>query len=188
MEDVAPVALIGNDMAVLLIFHTDIKEVPRAAWVAMTRREGEWQVLHEQAMELVVLTVLHRLVKFRLGDRLRQVAEESMVFVCQSTVEERHMRRESRTRNLITVAIETPTHSVEERVGKVTRIIGLIGCVLNTIVLRHNLAKVSGGGLQGCLQLLKRIGLLHESYVATYRYSILHHIADEVPSAWCSVV
>ena len=168
-------------MAVLLIFHTDIKEVPRAAWVAMTTRESEWQVLHEQAMELVVLTILHGLVEFGIGDRLRQIAEESMMFVCQSMVEERHMRCESRTRNLIAVAIETSTHRVEERIGKVTRIIGLIGCMLNTIVLRHNLAKVSGGGLQGCLQLLNSVSLLHECHVATHRNSILHHIADEVP-------
>ena len=132
-------------------------------------------------MELVVLTILHGLVEFGIGDRLRQVAEESMVFVCQSTVEERHMRCESGTSDLIVVAIEATAHGIEERVGKVARVVGLIGCMLYTIVLRHDLAKVGGGGLQGCLQLLKRIRLLHESHVAAHGNCILHDIADEVP-------
>ena len=103
------------------------------------------------------------------------------MFIRQRAVEERHMRCKSRTRDLITVAIETTTHSIEERVRKVTSIVGLIGSGLYAIVLRYDLAQVIGGCLQGYLQLLKRIGLLHESYVATYRYNILHHIADEVP-------
>ena len=57
-------------MAVLLILHADIKEVPWTTGVAVTARECEWQVLHEEAVELVVLTLLHRLVEFGMRDGL----------------------------------------------------------------------------------------------------------------------
>ena len=93
--------------------------------------------------------ILHRLVEFGMRDRLGQVGEECMVFVRQSTVEGANMLRKSRTRDLIIVAIEATAHGVEERVGKVACIIGLIRRGLYAIVLRHNLAKVGGGGLQG---------------------------------------
>ena len=136
-------------MAVLLILHADIKEVPWTAGVAVTARECEWQVLHEEAVELVVLTILHRLVEFGMRDRLGQVGEEGMVFVCQSTVEGANVLSKSRTSDLIVVAIEATAHGVEERVGKVACIVGLIRRGLYTIVLRHYLAKVGGSGLQG---------------------------------------
>ena len=110
------------------------------------------------------------------------------MFVCQSMVEERHMCCESRARDQITVAIEATAHGVEECIGEVACVIGLVSRVLYTIVLRYDLAQVIGGRLQGCLQLLKRISLLHESHVAAHRNGVLHDIADEVPCAWCSVV
>ena len=136
-------------MAVLLVLHADIEEVPWTAWVAMTARESEWQVLHEEAVELVILTILYGLVEFGVRDRLGQVGEEGMVFVCQRAIEEGDMRCESGTRDLIIVAIEAPAHGVEERVGKMACIVGLIRRGLYTIVLRHYLAKVGGSGLQG---------------------------------------
>ena len=136
-------------MAVLLILHADIKEVPRTTGVAVTARECEWQVLHEEAVELVVLTLLHCLVEFGMRDRLGQIGEEGMVFVCQRAIEEGDMRCESGTSDLIVVAIEATAHGIEERVGKVACIVGLIRRGLYTIVLRHYLAKVGGSGLQG---------------------------------------
>ena len=56
---------------------------------------------------------------------------------------------ESGTRDLIIVAIEATAHGIEKRVGKMACIVGLIRRELYTIVLRHNLAKVGGSGLQG---------------------------------------
>ena len=129
----------------------------------------------------MVLTLLHRLVEFGMRDRLGQIGEEGMVFVCQRAIEEGYMRCESGTSDLIIVAIEAPAHGIEERVGKVTCVVGLIRRGLYTIVLRYNLAKIAGGGLQGCLQLLKRIGLLHERHAAANGNSVLHDVADEVP-------
>ena len=134
-------------MAVLLVLHADIKEVPWTTGVAVTARECERQVLHEEAVELMVLTLLHRLVEFGMRDRLGQIGEECMVFVCQRAIEEGDMRCESGTRDMIIVAIEATAHGIEERVGKMACIVGLIRRGLYAIVLRHYLAKVGGSGL-----------------------------------------
>ena len=70
-----------------------------------------------------------------------------MVFVCQSMVEGVTVLCKSGTRDLIIVAIEATTHGIEERVGKMACIVGLIRRGLYAIVLRHYLAKVGSSGL-----------------------------------------
>ncbi len=62
LENVAPVALIGDKTMAVLVVDTDVEQVPRAARVAMAARESKRQVLHEKAVELVVLQIENALL------------------------------------------------------------------------------------------------------------------------------
>ena len=52
LEDVAPVALVGEDAAALVVPDVDVESVPRSARVAVASAEPEGQVLERQSLEI----------------------------------------------------------------------------------------------------------------------------------------
>ena len=62
-----------------------------------------------------------------------------------------------------------------------TSIVGLVGCVLNTIILLYNLAKIVRGALQCLLEKVDSICLLCKGHAATHSHCVLHHISHKVP-------
>ena len=181
LEYVAPVALVGDEPLAVLVVDADVKEIPRATGVSVSAGECEWQVLHKETVQLMVLLRKHQFFETAVGNLLGQSAKEAAVLLCEGAVERGDMLGKSGTVYRIVVTIKASAHGVEERVGEMACHACLIGCVLDAVVLPDDSAKGGCGLGDGGLHLCGSVRLLHKTQTATYLRGILHHIADVVP-------
>ena len=91
------------------------------------------------------------------------------------------MFSKSGTRDLVVVAVETSAHGIEQGVGKMTRVISLVGSRLHTIILLNYLAKIICCLLQCLGEYSNSVWTLSESHTLSDSYCILLHIGYEVP-------
>ena len=80
------------------------------------------------------------------------------------------------------IQIVAAAHGVKQHIGKMSCIVMLISRLLDTVVLCHDAPQCVGGLLHGRFDMTDSIGLRNKTHEFMYRYGILRHIADVVPS------
>ena len=181
LEDVTPVALIGDERLAFFVLDTDIEAVPRPRGIAMSARECQRQVLHEEAVQLMIHTIDDTILKFATTHLFGQRAEERFVLLIQRMVEHLYMMRKIGSVDSIIVGIISAAHGVEEHVGKVACVLRLIASGLQAVVVRHNAAQVGGGSLQGFKHDLLVVGFVDLAKHLMYVGRIFLHIHYEHP-------
>ena len=190
LEDVTPVALIGNERFAFFVLDTDIEAVPRSRGIAMSARECQRQILHEQAVQLMIHAIDNTLLEFAAAHLFGQRAEERFVLLVQRMVEHLYMMRKIGSVDSIIVGIISSAHGVEEHVGKVACVLRLIASGLQAVVVRDDTAQVGGGSLQGFKHDLLVVGFVDLAKHLMYVGRIFLHIHYEhpLPTLACSHV
>ena len=181
LEYVTPVALISDERFALLVLDTDIKTIPRPRRITMAARERQRQVLHEQAMQLMIHTIDDTLLKFVTTQLFGQRAEERFVLFVQCMVKHLNMVSKVSSMNRVFIGIVAAAHSVEQHVGKVACILRLVACGLQAVVVRHDAAQIGGGSLQCFEHNLLMVGFINLTKHLMHVCSIFLHIHHEHP-------
>ena len=181
LEDVTPVALISDERFAFFVLDTDIEAVPRPRGIAMSARERQRQVLHEEAVQLMVHAIDDTILEFAAAHLFGQRAEERFVLLVQRMVEHLYMMRKVGSVDSIIVGIISAAHGVEEHVGKVACVLRRIASGLQAVVVRHNAAQVGGGSLQGFKHDLLVVGFVNLAKHLMYVGRIFLHIHHEHP-------
>ena len=138
LEDVAPVALVVEDLgAVLLVAEVDGEPVPRAAWVTVAAAEFQRQVLGAQPLEVEVLGLGGLLLEEEEVELLGPAGHGLLLLEEHLVVGPVDVGHEVGPLDGVVLVEDAAAHDVEHRVGEVPDVAAAVGRELQAIARGH---------------------------------------------------